>query len=122
MQYFHIHEERIMMRSLSTIYKMDLARARPAMLRFSSVWNRPKRMVCNISGWTHAALMRQAVQSSPKRSTPCTVGTKDPWCAMHILLMCHRMPPTLILGSKTLNSQEAGGLREDGLSRSLSLL
>jgi hypothetical protein len=39
-------------------------------------------------GSTLAALIRQAAQSSPKRSTLCIVGTKNPECATHILTMC----------------------------------
>jgi hypothetical protein len=69
-----------------------------------------------------AALIRQAAPGSLKRSIPCTVGTKIPEYAMHILPMCRRTLLITELEPYAQNSQKADGLLEDGPFRSLSLL
>src|SRR3954447_12685662 len=42
---------------------MDLVRASPGMPKLSSVGNKPRKVVSNISGWTHAVSTKQTTPS-----------------------------------------------------------
>jgi hypothetical protein len=87
---------------------MAPARISLAIRRSDFVQSRQSQMTCSTFGSTPVALTREAAQSYQKQSTQCIVGTKMPMHATRILPM-YRLKP---------NSQIAGGLPEDGPSKS----
>src|SRR3982750_3031737 len=72
MPYCHIHGGQ--RRSTSKIYEMVQAERSLAMRKYGFVENKQNVMVCNISGWTHAALISQVAPSLRSPSTPCFAG------------------------------------------------
>src|SRR6186713_2892495 len=103
---------------------MVQARANLAIARSTSAESKLRRMACNSSGWTLAALTRQVARSSPKPLTPCSAGIRtqlDATCIWLTFQLAVQWETTSVPRDGHQHSRKADGLLVAGRCKSLLL-